>query len=121
MIKTMATWQCVKQCGACCYLEPSDRPDLDLYLTAAQLEQYLGMVGSDGWCVNYDHLRRECKIYADRPRFCRVETEIFCEMYDLEPEEVNDFAIECCHEQIDAMYGLRSLEMIRFDRAIGLS
>ncbi|MEO0521169.1 MAG: YkgJ family cysteine cluster protein, partial [Cyanobacteria bacterium P01_A01_bin.116] len=23
----MATWQCVKNCGACCQLDPADRPD----------------------------------------------------------------------------------------------
>jgi len=24
----MTTWQCVKQCGACCHLDPAERPDL---------------------------------------------------------------------------------------------
>ena len=114
----MATWRCVKQCGACCHLDPNDRPDLDLYLTPTELELYLSMVGSNGWCVNYDPLKRECRIYENRPRFCRVETEIFCEMYDIEREEVSDFAIDCCHEQIESIYGDRSLEMLRFDRAI---
>jgi hypothetical protein len=116
----MSTWCCVKQCGACCYLEPSERPDLDIYLTTAQLEQYLSLVGDDGWCINFDPTDRACRIYDSRPRFCRVEPETFQEMFAIPPDELNDFAIDCCHEQIEDVYGDRSLEMIRFDREIGL-
>jgi hypothetical protein len=115
----MATWKCVKQCGACCHLDPEERPEIAEYLTPEELELYLSMVGEGGWCVNYDHLRRECKIYPHRPRFCRVEPEIFWDMYGIEPEEVNDFAIECCEQQISGVYGDRSLEMVRFSREIG--
>jgi Fe-S-cluster containining protein len=116
----MATWRCVKQCGACCNLDPADRPDLDLYLTPDELEQYLSMVGIDGWCINFDHTTRECKIYDDRPRFCRVEANVFEEMYGIEPEELNEFAIACCRQQIEGVYGDRSLEMIRFDADVGV-
>lgn len=116
----MATWQCVKQCGACCYLDPTERPDLDQYLTPDELAAYLSLVGSDGWCVHFDHTNRECQIYPDRPRFCRVEPEVFHDLYDIEPEELNDFAIDCCHQQIEGIYGDRSLEWLRFDRAVGL-
>lgn len=116
----MATWLCVKQCGACCHLEPSDRPDLEDYLSAEELKLYLSMVGADGWCVNFDHGSRECQIYEKRPRFCRVEAKTFEEMFRVEPEELNDFAIECCREQIDGVYGDRSLEMLRFDQAVGI-
>jgi uncharacterized protein len=112
----MPTWKCVKNCGACCHLDPSDRPDLDTYLPAAELEQYLSLVGPDGWCINFNHLDRTCKIYPDRPRFCRVTDDVFADMFEIGPEEVNDFAIECCHEQIEAVYGPLSLEMVRFDR-----
>lgn len=117
----MATWQCVKQCGACCNLTPSDRPDLHEYLLPEELEVYMSMVGEDGWCINYDRLNRECRIYIDRPRFCRVESEIFQDMYGIEPEELNDFAIECCQEQITGVYGDLSLEMLRFERAVGVN
>jgi uncharacterized protein len=117
----MATWQCVKQCGACCNLTPSDRPDLNEYLLPEELEVYMSMVGEDGWCINYNRLNRECRIYADRPRFCRVESEIFQDMYGIEAEELNDFAIECCQEQITGVYGDLSLEMLRFERAVGIS
>lgn len=115
----MATWQCVKQCGACCHLDPTARPDLAEYLSPEEVEHYLNLVGTDGWCINYDRATRECKIYPDRPRFCRVEPEIFQEMYGIEPEELNDFAIECCQQQIEGVYGDRSLEMLRFHRAVG--
>ncbi|NJL81151.1 MAG: YkgJ family cysteine cluster protein [Nostocaceae cyanobacterium CSU_2_110] len=116
----MATWQCVKQCGACCYLEPAERPDLEEYLSSQELAEYLSMVGEDGWCINYDHSQRECSIYGERPRFCRVEPEVFKDLFGIESEELNDFAIECCHQQIESIYGDRSLEMLRFDRAVGI-
>lgn len=115
----MATWQCVKQCGACCHLDPADRPDLEEYLSPEELGLYLSMVGEDGWCVNFDNQTKECTIYASRPRFCRVEAETFLDMFGIEPEELNDFAIDCCRQQIEAVYGDRSLEQIRFDQAVG--
>lgn len=116
----MATWQCVQQCGACCHLDPADRPDLDQYLTPQDLTLYLSLVGEDGWCINFDAASRECRIYADRPRFCRVDADVFQELYDVQPDELNDFAIDCCRQQIEGVHGDRSLEMLRFDRAVGL-
>lgn len=116
----MATWQCVKQCGACCYLDPSERPDLDQYLSPEELALYLSMVGDDGWCINFEPATRECRIYADRPRFCRVQVNVFQDLYGVEPEELNEFAIDCCREHIEDMYGERSLEMLRFDQAVGI-
>lgn len=114
----MATWQCINGCGACCHLDPGDRPDLDTYLDPESLGQYLGLVGEDGWCLNFDHEQRTCRIYDDRPWFCRVEAASFGRMFDLEAEEVNGFAIDCCQEHIDDLYGPRSLERLRFDRAV---
>lgn len=116
----MATWQCVKNCGACCHLDPNDRPDLDQYLTPDELELYLSLVGENGWCVHFDPEKRECSIYANRPRFCRVEAQTFSDLYGIEPEELNDFAIDCCRQQIEGVYGDRSLEMLRFDRIAGI-
>ena len=46
-------------------------------------------------------------------------SETFEEMYGIEAEDVNDFAIDCCHQQIEGVYGDRSLEQIRFDQAVG--
>lgn len=114
----MATWKCVKYCGACCHLDPAERPDLADYLSPEALEQYLSLVGTDGWCINYDQTTRECQIYADRPHFCRVEPETFHAMYDIKPEDLNDFAIDCCEQQIDGVYGSDSEEMERFWLAV---
>lgn len=116
----MATWRCVKQCGACCHLDPAERPDLETYLSPEEIEVYLNMVGKEGWCINFDQSTRECRIYSNRPRFCRVQTDVFQEMYGIEPEELNDFAIDCCRQQIEGVYGDRSLEMIRFDQEVGI-
>ncbi|MEM1254461.1 MAG: YkgJ family cysteine cluster protein [Cyanobacteria bacterium P01_H01_bin.21] len=116
----MATWQCVKNCGACCNLTPADRPDLANYLTPEQLEIYMGMVGSDGWCINYDTEQRLCKIYEQRPSFCRVQANTFEQMFGIDTAELNDFAIECCEEQISGVYGSKSEELKRFMTAVGL-
>lgn len=97
-----------------------ERPDLEEYLSPEELGEYLNLVGEDGWCVNYDPLKRECRIYENRPRFCRVQPDVFQELYDVEPDEVNDFAIDCCREHIGDLYGEQSLEMHRFNRAVGI-
>jgi uncharacterized protein len=41
-------------------------------------------------------------------------------MFGIEPEELNDFAIDCCQQQIEGVYGELSLEAIRFDRELGI-
>lgn len=114
----MGNWRCVKLCGACCHLDPVDRPDLADYLSPPEMEQYLNLVGEDGWCLNFDHSTRECRIYDDRPRFCRVKPDIFAELFGVEPTAFNDFAIECCLEQIEGVYGNLSPEMSRYQQAI---
>ena len=116
----MATWQCVKNCGACCELSPADRPDLADYLSPAELSLYLSMVGKDGWCIHYDKDQRNCTVYNDRPNFCRVQPDTFQQLYDISPAELNDFAIECCEQQIGAIHGNMSVEMDRFYEAIGV-
>ncbi|MGJ3252975.1 MAG: YkgJ family cysteine cluster protein [Elainellaceae cyanobacterium] len=114
----MGTWHCISGCGACCHLDPGDRPDLDQYLSPADLERYLSMVGEDGWCIHYNSQSRECQIYSERPRFCRVEADVFNDLYGIEAHELNDFAIDCCRDQIAGVYGDRSLEMLRFNHTI---
>ena len=116
----MATWQCIKNCGACCQLDPADRPDLEDYLSAEDLALYLSMVGEDGWCINYNKAERTCQIYEERPGFCRVQPDTFAQLYDIKPADLNDFAIECCEQQITAIYGNRSEEMERFYQAVGI-
>lgn len=115
----MASWQCVKSCGACCHLDPRDRPELQDYLSPEELQLYLSMVGEGGWCINFDRETRKCRIYERRPRFCRVQPEIFQQMYGVEAAEFNDFAIDCCHEQIEGVYGADSPEMERYTETVG--
>lgn len=117
----MSTWLCVKQCGACCNLDPSDRPGLETYLSSDELELYLSLVGEGGWCINFDQGTRECRIYPNRPRFCRVESAVFQDMFGIEAEQINDFAIDCCQQQIEGVYGDRSPEMVRFEQEVNIS
>lgn len=112
------TWCCVSGCGACCNLTPTDRPDLEEYLSSEEMEIYLSMVGEGGWCINFDHETRKCLIYEQRPRFCRVNPDTFQEMYDIEPKDFNEFAIDCCRQQIEGVYGKDSQEMLQYNTAI---
>jgi uncharacterized protein len=114
----MATWHCVKHCGACCHLDPDDRPDLASYLAPDDLQLYLSLVGEDGWCIHFNHDSRECSIYGDRPRFCRVQADVFQDLYGVTSTELNNFAIECCQQQIEGVYGDESPEMSRFTQEI---
>lgn len=113
----MVTWRCINNCGACCHLDPQDRPDLENYLSPEQLELYLSMVGEGGWCINFDRISRKCLIYEQRPDFCRVLPDTFEQMYEVEKEELNDFAIDCCQQQITGVYGEDSEEMQRYNLA----
>jgi Fe-S-cluster containining protein len=115
----MTTWQCVTGCGACCFLDPSERPDLEDYLTPDQLAQYLSLVGEDGWCVHYNATERNCSIYETRPEFCRVTPHTFQVMFGIDPSDLNDFAIDCCQQHIEDRYGDDSPEMQRFNQAVG--
>ena len=66
-------WRCIQGCGACCRLDPALRPEALDALNAEQRHQYLAMVGADGWCIHFDTGGRRCRVYSDRPDFCRVE------------------------------------------------
>lgn len=114
----MANWLCIQGCGACCHLEPRDRPDLDQYLTPSELAHYLSLVGDDGWCLNYDAQTRRCTIYDTRPSFCRVNAGAFEKMYGIAPDELDEFAIDCCEQQIEGVYGNQSEELDRFTTAV---
>ena len=115
----MIFWQCVKKCGACCNLDPVDRPDLENYLTLEEMTHYFNLVGKEGWCINFDHKTRECQIYQQRPDFCRVTPQTFKKMYKLKEAEFNDFAIKCCQQQIIGVYGKNSVE-IKFYNKLNL-
>lgn len=114
----MANWQCIQGCGACCHLDPRDRPDLDQYLTAAELAHYLSLVGEDGWCTQFDRATRRCRIYETRPRFCRVQADTFEAMFGIPAADLNEFAIACCQQQIEGVYGNASEELKQFLSAV---
>ena len=117
--QTQGTWQCVSGCGACCNLTPEDRPNLEDYLDPEELKLYLSMVREDGWCINYDRNSRQCQIYNERPRFCRVKPDNFADMYGTELSEFNGFAIACCQQQISGVYGVDSQELETYNGATG--
>lgn len=108
-------WQCIQQCGACCHLSPEQRPEALAALSEAQRHQYLAMVGDDGWCIHYDSGGRRCRIYNDRPDFCRVSE--LGELFEVDSDSLDAFAIQCCRQQIRSRYGGRSMVMRRFNRA----
>lgn len=114
----LSKWQCVSNCGACCNLTPEDRPDLAEYLSPEELDLYMSMVGDDGWCINYDPNQRKCRIYEERPRFCRVKPDTFQAMYEVEVTEFNEFAIACCQQQIVGVYGEESDEFTRYNQQV---
>lgn len=110
----MAGWFCMQHCGACCYLEPSEREELETYLSPSELEQYYAMVGEDGWCIYYQKETRTCGIYQQRPSFCRVSPENFYHRYGIDQTEFDEFAIDCCCDHIGSIYGEDSEEMARY-------
>ena len=110
------SWRCINSCGACCRLDPEQRSEALEALSEEQRRQYLSMVGPDGWCIHYDTGGRRGRIYDQRPSFCRVSS--LAELFDVEHEHREAFAIACCREQIRVEYGGRSLELRRFERAI---
>ncbi len=72
-MKPEEQWQCIGGCGACCRLDPALRAEALEALDAQQRQTYLAMVGADGWCLHFDTGARRCRIYEQRPDFCRVE------------------------------------------------
>ena len=114
----LGKWQCISNCGACCNLTPEERPNLAKYLSSEELKLYMSMVGEDGRCINYDHDTRQCRIYRERPRFCRVQPDIFEDMYGVEATEFNEFAIACCQQQISGVYGKDSDELERYNESV---
>jgi hypothetical protein len=40
-------------------------------------------------------------------------------MFGIEPEDLDEFATECCQEHIGDLYGEDSPELARFNQAVG--
>ena len=116
MTRPVERWACMDQCGACCRLAPDERPEAVESLDPNQQQQYLSMVGADGWCIHFDSGSRRCRIYDTRPDFCRVSS--LCGLFGVEPDHVDAFAIACCRQQIRSVHGGRSRELRKFERLI---
>ena len=112
MKSSQPIWKCTDNCGACCRLDPEERGEALSVLNEDQLEEYLGMVGEDGWCRNLDKLTKRCLIYENRPDFCRVKS--MKTLFKVSNEKANEFAIKCCKSHIKSIYGGRSTVMKRF-------
>jgi Fe-S-cluster containining protein len=110
------SWRCISGCGACCRLDPALRGEALEALDPEQKRQYLAMVGADGWCIHFDTGRRRCRIYAERPDFCRVDN--LMRLFGATEPEADALAIRCCTQQIRSEWGGRGSVMRRFLRAI---
>lgn len=108
-------WSCISGCGACCRLDPELRGEALEVLSDEQRQLYLSMVGADGWCRYFNTGSRTCRIYAERPDFCRVGA--LARLFAVPDESGEAFAIACCRQQIREEYGGRSIVMRRFERA----
>ena len=72
----------------------------------------------DGWCRNFDKVSRLCKIYDNRPEFCKVDRNKFRQIYAVDEDAIDDFCIYCCRSQISDVYGRHSLEAKSYEDAI---
>ncbi|BBL86582.1 Fe-S cluster protein (chromatophore) [Paulinella micropora] len=106
-------WQCNQLCGACCHLNPADRQEALQALAPSEQDVYLSMVGNDGWCIHFESNRRYCRIYDERPSFCRVGRLI--ELFNMDRLDQTAFTLSCCRQQIRTVYGGRSKEMRQFE------
>ena len=116
MSRHTLNWACLQHCGACCKLAPEERQEAIEALTPEQQSQYLAMVGPDGWCIHFDSGARRCRIYEERPDFCRVAS--LCSLFEVPKDRADAFAISCCRQQIRSVHGGRSLELRKFERLI---
>ncbi|KAJ8452923.1 hypothetical protein Cgig2_014686 [Carnegiea gigantea] len=113
-------WQCVKGCGACCKLakDPTFATPEEIFENPSDVELYKSMIGADGWCIHYDKNTRTCSIYDDRPYFCRVQPDVFQNLYGINKRRFNKEACSCCQDTIKAIYGANSEELDKFNKAI---
>ena len=114
-------WACQKQCGACCYLQPSQRPSLHEWLPEESRALYHSMVGTDGWCVHLDRASRACAHpggYKRRPAFCRVDGAEWQARLGLAAADVAPAARAACRSAIGHVCGAASREMRTFDDAM---
>ncbi|CAK9013873.1 unnamed protein product [Durusdinium trenchii] len=120
-----AGWKCVSGCGACCMLGTEDRPFLKELLSEEQLKTFRSLPREDGWCKHFDHESRTCKIYDDRPDFCRVKTFLcaqapFFGVDSADEDALGGFCADSCRQNIGDVYGDDSEEMLKFDSEVSV-
>ncbi len=116
MKKNTSKWTCIKNCGSCCRLAPEERPEAIDALTEVQRRKYFDLVGQDGWCINYDKSKRECKIYSQRPDFCRVEN--LTTLFSYKKSDKDRIAISFCKQHIKSVYGGKSTILKRYNKKL---
>ena len=116
MKDTYDRWRCVENCGACCRLAPEERLEAIEALDPKQTEIYLKMVDENGWCINYEKHSRTCRIYENRPNFCKIAS--LSTLFKSTTDNTATFAIECCREHINSVYGSNSQEKRNFESGI---
>ena len=114
MAQKQLKWKCVSNCGACCKLKPDERIEAIAALTLEDEAEYLNLVGDDGWCKNYDKSKRRCKVYNNRPTFCRVG--YMTNLFGITKEMKELQAIKFCKQQIRSIYGGKSIVLKRFNK-----
>ncbi|XP_047336588.1 uncharacterized protein LOC124940151 [Impatiens glandulifera] len=113
-------WKCVAGCGSCCKLDkgPSFATPEEIFQDQSDIELYKTLIGPDGWCKHYEKTTRTCTIYEERPYFCRVEPEVFEDLYGISEKRFNRDACSSCRDTIKSVYGAQSEELQRFNDAI---
>jgi hypothetical protein len=81
-------WCCISGCGACCRLDPAQRPEALAALSPSQRQAYLALVAN------------------------------LMALFGAAGDHAETLAIQCCSQQIRSEYGGRSTVMKRFQRAI---
>ena len=112
----MKSWNCIKNCGACCQLDLADRDDLSGILSNKDLELINSMKNKDGWCKYLDKSNRKCMIYESRPHFCRVNE--FSLSFKEYLKNGDKFLINCCKQHISSIYGFKSTQMKVFKTTV---
>ncbi len=107
-------WKCISYCGACCRLDPEERPEALEVLSEEETKHYFSMVDSDGWCRFYNKSTKTCSIYQDRPNFCNVKYII--KLFKPNSLTHDSFLISSCKQQIRSVYGGRSSVIKRFSK-----
>ena len=112
----MKSWTCIEKCGACCHIDLRYRENLTKILSQEDIKLIKSMTKGDGWCKYLDKKNMKCKIYDNRPHFCKVNK--FSNNFKEYKKKGDKFLINCCKEHISSIYGNKSEEMKRFKKEI---